>query len=252
MSGDQMQILVVDDDPRINELIRYNLERNHYKVITASDGVDALQLARRLRPDLIILDVMLPGLDGYEICREIRRDPDTAAIPIIMLSARGLEIDKVLAFESGADDYVTKPFSPRELIARAKVHCRRGTIAADQAAAEPGSAPEIRVEDLAVNADRFEVYLAGREIRLSRKEFNLLLTLISHPGRVFTRDWLMSAIWGYDGAGETRTIDVHIRYLRRKIEPDPARPKYIETIRGLGYRFRSVSEKAPERTGGRE
>ncbi|RJX19288.1 MAG: DNA-binding response regulator [Desulforudis sp.] len=234
-----MQVLVVDDEPKICELIRYNLERYHYGVITAFDGTSALELACRLRPNLIILDIMLPGIDGLEVCREIRRSPETAAIPIIILTARGQEIDKILGFELGADDYVTKPFSPRELMARVKAQVRRSTTATSQAAFTQEQRKEIHVGDLVINPDRFEVFLGGQEIRLSRKEFSLLLLMASHPGQIFTRDQLMSVIWGYDSVDETRTVDVHIRYLRRKIERDPSHPKYIETIRGLGYRFKN-------------
>lgn len=235
-----MQVLVVDDEPKICELIRYNLERYHYRVFTALDGPSGLELALRLLPDLIVLDVMLPGMDGFEVCRELRLNPETASIPVIMLTARGQETDKVLSFELGADDYVTKPFSPRELIARIKAHARRAAIAVPAVSRE--CEREIQRGNLVIYPDRFQVFLQGKELHLSRKEFGLLLLMASHPGQIFSRDRLMSLVWGFDGAAGTgtRTIDVHVRYLRRKIEADPSEPKYIETVRGMGYRFRHI------------
>lgn len=233
-----MRVLVVDDDPHILKLVRFNLEKNHYEVITAEDGVKALQLAREIRPELIILDLMLPEKDGFEVCRELRADADTASIPIIMLTARDQEIDKVLGFELGADDYVTKPFSPRELVARVKAQIRRAGMAANKGNDE--GERRIKVGDLVINPARFEVYVRGEPVKLSRKEFLMLHLMASNPGRVFTRDQLMDLIWGYDYSDATRTVDVHVRYLRRKIEPDPSKPRYIETVRGLGYRFKDM------------
>jgi DNA-binding response OmpR family regulator len=182
-------------------------------------------------PDLIILDLMLPGMDGYEVCRQLKSNTRTASIPLIMLTARAEEVDKVLGFELGADDYVTKPFSPRELVARVKARLRF-------LAPPAGGGEELRCGEIVIRPDRFQVLVGDKEVKLSVKEFSLLYHLASHPGRIFTRDQLLLTVWGYNGVYETRTVDVHVRYLRRKIEPDPANPQYIETVRGVGYRFR--------------
>ena len=233
-----MRVLVVDDDPHILGLVKYNLEKYRYEVITAADGMEALQLARKFRPRLIILDLMLPVKDGFEVCRELRADASTAAIPIIILTARDQEFDKVLGFELGADDYVTKPFSPRELVARVKAQIRRAGMAFN---AGEQDEEHIRIGDLVIYPERFEVYVRGKPVRLSRKEFQILHLMASHPGKVFTREQLIDLVWGYDYVvGDARTVDVHIRYLRRKIEPDASKPQYIETVRGLGYRFKDL------------
>ncbi|MEW6171898.1 MAG: response regulator transcription factor [Bacillota bacterium] len=228
-------ILVADDEEPIRELLRFNLENEGFRTLFAADGETAMKLVQQRRPDLILLDLMLPKLDGFEVCRRIKSDPQTAQIPVVILTARDTETDKVLGLELGADDYVTKPFSPRELMARVKTKLRRrGVLPAIFQEAEK----EILRGLLAIYPERFRVFLRNREIKLSVKEFALLLHLAMRPGRVFTRGELLSAIWGYELTGETRTVDVHIRYLRRKLEADPEDPQFIETIRGMGYRFK--------------
>jgi len=227
------RILVVDDEPSILELIRVNLEREGYEVETAADGRVALEAVARSQPDLILLDVMLPGLDGLAVCRTLHNDVATRDIPIIMLSARGEELDKILGLEMGADDYITKPFSPRELLARIKARLRRKPEAAP--AREPG---RLQLGRLVIDQDRYMVLLDGEKQDLTRKEFELLRFLAREPGHVFTRDYLLEQIWGYDFTGDSRTVDVHIRHLRQKLEQLPGSPQYIETVRGVGYRFR--------------
>lgn len=228
------RILVVDDEPSILELIRVNLEREGFGVDTASDGPAALEAARHGQPDLILLDVMLPGLDGLAVCRALHNDSVTRDIPIIMLSARGDELDKVLGLEMGADDYITKPFSPRELLARIKARLRRKSEGA-AIAREPA---KLRSGRLVIDQDRYVVLLDGEKQDLTRKEFDLLHFLAREPGHVFTRDYLLEQVWGYDFTGDSRTVDVHIRHLRQKLERLPGAPRYIETVRGVGYRFR--------------
>lgn len=225
-------IMVVDDEGSILELIRFALEKEGYRVITAEDGMVALNLAAGNIPDLIILDVMLPGQDGFEICRRLRMQPATAHVPVLMLSARGDVVDRVLGLEMGADDYITKPFSPRELLARVKANLRRN----DRQGVGP--VKEIRHGELVIRPEKYEALLNGNKLELSPKEFEILLLLAAHPGRVFTRDTLLERIWGFDSVRETRTVDVHIRYLRQKIEADPGHPGFIKTVRGVGYRFR--------------
>ncbi|MCL6477387.1 MAG: response regulator transcription factor [Peptococcaceae bacterium] len=227
-------ILVIDDEPGIQELIKYTLERENYKVITAPDGITGLTMAQVYLPDLIILDIMLPGKDGYEVCRALKANARTAPVPIIMLSAKDAEIDKVLGLELGAYDYVTKPFSPRELAARVKANLRRREYTK-----EPGDEKEIRYKDLVIRPERYEAVLNGSKLDLTPKEFEMLVLFASNPGMVFTRNMLLEKIWGFNELRETRTVDVHIRYLRQKIERDPANPEYIETLRGVGYRFNS-------------
>ncbi|MCL6476791.1 MAG: response regulator transcription factor [Peptococcaceae bacterium] len=225
-------ILVVDDEPNIQELIKYSLEKENCQVITAPDGKTGLDMARLYLPDLIILDIMLPGKDGFEVCRQLTSDARTAHIPIIMLSAKDEEIDKVLGLELGAHDYVTKPFSPRELAARVKANLRRREYVKDA-----GEIKEIRCKNLVIRPEMYEAVLDGTKLDLTPKEFEILVLLASNPGRVFTRSMLLEKIWGFNEARETRTVDVHIRYLRQKIEKDPSNPEYIETLRGIGYRF---------------
>ncbi|MBE3589007.1 MAG: response regulator transcription factor [Thermoanaerobacteraceae bacterium] len=228
-------ILVVDDEASIVELIRYTLEREGYRVFAAEDGQAALKLAFEVNPDLIILDIMLPGKDGFEVCQLLRSDVRTNNIPVLILSARGDVVDRVLGLELGADDYITKPFSPRELAARVKANLRR------QKQNKTGSEEpvrEIRHDQLVIRPEKYEAEVRGEKVSLSPKEFEILLLLASHPGRVFSRYALLERIWGLDSVRETRTVDVHIRYLRQKIEPDPGNPRYIETVRGVGYRFK--------------
>lgn len=223
------KILVVDDEEHILELIKFNLENNGYKVILASNGIDAVKQAKAEAPQLILLDLMLPGMDGYDVCKEIRRDNNISNIPIIMITAKGEELDKILGLELGADDYITKPFSIRELLARVKAVLRRTTTQYTDKSYSFGN--------LTIDFSKHEVIKNDVRIDLTLKEFELLEILIKNKGRVMTRDFLLDKIWGYDYIGETRTVDVHIRHLRQKVEDDDKNPKYIETIRGIGYRF---------------
>ena len=224
------KILVVDDEEHILELISYNLEAIGYETITAKDGNKALEIAKNEKVDLILLDLMLPGKDGYDVCREIRGMKETKAIPIIMLTAKGEEIDKIHGLELGADDYITKPFSIRELTARVKAVMRRYV-------AVENNSEVSTFGRLKADFEKHNIYMDDKKIDLSLKEFELLEILIKNKGKVLTREMLLDKIWGYEYIGETRTVDVHIRYLRKKIEEDDKNPKYIETIRGVGYRF---------------
>lgn len=228
------KVLVVDDEAPITELIRFNLEREGFSVLAAADGEEGLRKARAEMPDLVILDLMLPGIDGIEVCQRLRRE---TTVPIVMLTAKTEEFDKVLGLSVGADDYVTKPFSPRELVARVKAILRRQDMYLEQTSAEttPG---RIRVGDLVIDADRFEASVRGKRIELTPKEFELLRVLAANRGKVLTRDALLEAVWGYDYGGDTRTVDVHVRRLRQKIEENDSRPAYIQTVHGVGYRFR--------------
>lgn len=205
------------------------LTQEGYEVVVAMDGPQALEAARTERPDLILLDVMLPGMDGLEVCRQIRA---WSTVPIIMLTAKTAEVDKVVGLEVGADDYVTKPFSPRELLARIKANLRRAQMQAQQAYQD-----HLEVGDIVMDTGGRRVVVRGREVSLSPKEFDLLKVLMSHPGRVLGRDFLLNQVWGEDFFGDTRTLDVHIRWLREKIEEDPSKPRYIQTVHGVGYRF---------------
>lgn len=223
------KILVVDDEDNILELLRFNLENSGYKVLTAQNGIDALKIAKAETPDLILLDLMLPGMDGYDVCKEIRRDNNISNTPIIMITAKGEELDKILGLELGADDYITKPFSVRELKARLKAVLRRTTIQQIDKA--------YRFGNVAVDFDKHEIMKNDEKVELTLKEFELLEILIKNKGRVMTRDFLLDKIWGYEYIGESRTVDVHIRHLRQKVEEDDKNPQYIETIRGIGYRF---------------
>ncbi len=221
------KILVVDDERNIVELLKYNLEKEGYEVINAYDGFEAVTLAKQERPDLIVLDIMLPGQGGLEVCRIIRKE---TRIPIIMATAKGEEIDKILGLELGADDYVTKPFSPRELVARVKAVLRRTSSKLDEK-------DELTFEELTINLMKHEVRLKGNEVDLKPKEFDLLKLLATNPGKVFTRDFLLEQLWGYDYLGDTRTVDVHMRRLRQKIEEDAANPRFLRTVHGIGYKF---------------
>ena len=223
------RILVVDDDVKAVELVKLYLNRDGYRVITAYDGIEALRLARESHPDLIVLDLMLPGLDGIEVCRILRNESD---VPIIMLTARATDQDRLKGLDSGADDYVTKPFSPRELAARVRAVLRR----------LPGERgpTEIKHGELTVNFLKYEAYLAGRPLNLTTIEFKLLGVLVKEPGRVLSRAQLIEKAFGYDFEGFDRTIDVHILNLRRKLEPDPKHPSYIKTLYGAGYKLAEV------------
>lgn len=225
----QDKILIVDDEEHIRELLKYNLEKENYEIFCAENGKEALVIAKEKRPTLILLDVMLPQMDGYDVCKEIRKDNSISTTPIIMITAKGEELDKVLGLELGADDYITKPFSIRELIARIKAVLRRTLV---QAIEEP-----FKIEGLKMDLEKHEVMKNGEEVDLTLKEFQLLEILIKNKGRVLTREYLLDKIWGYEYIGETRTVDVHIRHLRQKVEEDDKNPKHIETIRGVGYRF---------------
>ena len=224
------KILVVDDEEHIAELINYNLTNNGYKVIIANNGIDAVKVAIEEKPSLILLDLMIPGKDGYDVCKEIRSNSEIRNTPIIMLTAKSEELDKILGLELGADDYITKPFSVRELLARVKAVLRRVSIV------EPEN-NILTFGDLVANFDKREILIKDKKLDLTLKEFELLEILIRNKGKILTRDTLLDKIWGYEYIGETRTVDVHIRYLRKKIEADDKNPKFIETIRGVGYRF---------------
>jgi DNA-binding response OmpR family regulator len=225
------KILVVEDDASLLETLKYNLRREGYDVVTAADGEKALEAARRERPALIVLDIMLPGMNGFEVCRVLRKD---MTVPILMLTAKSDETDKIIGLEIGADDYMTKPFSVRELLARVRAMLRRSKMAEVSASAAPVS---LKIGDLEIDAARHRASLAGAALELSPKEFDLLAFLAKNKGLVFSRDQLLEKVWGYDFAGDTRTVDVHIRWLRRKVEKDPARPALIMTVRGTGYKL---------------
>jgi len=222
-------VLVVEDEATMAAALRYNLEREGYRCLVAPDGSRALELARDERPDLLLLDLMLPGIDGIEVCRRVRARSN---VPIIMLTARVDEVDRVVGLEVGADDYVTKPFGMRELLARVRAGLRR----ADMRPIEEDVLLKL-TPDLAVDPNRREVLRGGRPVPMKPKEFDLILFLARHPRQVFTREQLLDRVWGYEYAGQTRTVDVHVRWLREKIEPDPANPAYLLTNRGVGYRL---------------
>ena len=227
-------ILVVEDEISIATLLQYNLEKAGFQVITANDGQDGLNKAVEQRPDLIVLDLMLPKLDGMEVCKELRMQKIN--IPIIMLTARDDEFDKVLGLELGADDYMTKPFSPREVVARAKAVLRRSSPSVVQEQSEL-SENVYEYGSLQVYPERFEVFMNGECLEFTPKEFELLVYLLENKNRVLTRDQLLSAVWNYEFAGDTRIVDVHISHLRDKIEENSRKPVFIKTIRGLGYKF---------------
>ncbi|MBL4930789.1 response regulator transcription factor [Clostridium paridis] len=224
------KIFIVDDEEHILELLKFNFENSGYKVDTATNGVDALKKIKAEPPKLILLDVMLPGMDGYDVCKEIRRESATQNIPIIMITAKSEELDKILGLELGADDYITKPFSVREILARVKAVLRRTT-------SNTTTERAFNVYNISVDFVKHEVLKDGQKVDLTLKEFELLEILIRNRGKVLTRETLLDKIWGYEYIGETRTVDVHIRHLRKKVEEDDKNPKLIETIRGIGYRF---------------
>lgn len=223
------KILLIEDDIVLCETLSYNLQREGYETLTAGDGIAGLDLARTSRPDLIILDVMLPLLDGLSVCRMLRAE---SAVPIIMLTARQDEVDRITGFEMGADDYVVKPFSLGELFARVRAALRRSIRQVD------GIQREVLVQgELEVDTGSRRVFRGEQELNLSQKEFDLLACLMRNWGLALSRDLLLERVWGYDFNGDTRTVDVHVRWLREKIETDPSRPNYIQTVRGIGYRF---------------
>lgn len=222
-------VLVVEDEESLASTLSYNLRKNGFNVVSAGDGVEGLQAARRDHPDVIVLDLMLPKMDGLEVCRRIRVDSD---VPILMLTARSEELDKVVGLEMGADDYLTKPFSMRELMARVRALLRRS---AGREPVTDGSI--IRIDALELDVRGRTVHRDGKEIFLKPKEFDLLFFLAKNAGQVFTRLQLLENAWGYDFFGGSRTVDVHVRWLREKLEETPARPRYILTVRGVGYKF---------------
>jgi two-component system alkaline phosphatase synthesis response regulator PhoP len=227
-------VLVVEDEADVAEMISYNLGKEGYDVRLASNGTDALRQIKEAKPDVILLDIMVPHLNGWEICRRLKQDRETVAIPVIMVTGRVEEGDKVLGFEMGADDYVTKPFSPRELLARVRAVSRRGRLS------DPEAGHVLRAGDLEIDRQRFEVKMKGRLVELTRKEFDLLATLIRTPGRVFGREELLDLVWGQDGFVEPRTVDVHVARLRAKFTAARTPMPAIETVRGVGYRFRDT------------
>lgn len=229
------KVLVVEDDLTLQETLAYNLKRQGYEVQTVGDGKTGVDTARQFRPDLMVLDLMLPVLDGYEVCRILRRE---MSMPIIMLTARDGEIDRVLGLEMGADDYLTKPFSMRELLARVKAMLRR--VQLDHAASGEASMPKgdiLRFDNLAIDITRREVLVDGSPTSFKPKEYDLMLFIARHRGQVVSRELIMDRVWGWDFRGGSRTVDVHMRWLREKIEKDPANPARIVTVRGVGYRF---------------
>jgi len=228
------KILVVDDETYIVELVKFNLEKEGFRVVVAYDGLSALEMVKKEVPDLIILDIMLPNMDGFEVCRVLKQNPDYNTIPIIMLTAKAEEFDTVLGLEMGADDYIKKPFSPREMVARVKARLRALKILE----AEKAVGKKIYVfKDLIVVPEKYEAFLGEEKLELTPKEFELLSLMGSNPGKVFTREVLLEKVWGYEFSGDTRTVDVHIRHLRQKLKEDSSYPEYIETVRGVGYRF---------------
>jgi DNA-binding response OmpR family regulator len=222
-------VLIVEDDPNLQRTLAYNLSREGYRTLTAGDGAAGLDLARREKPDLVVLDLMLPVMSGLEVCRILRQE---MSVPILMLTARAEETDKVIGLEMGADDYMTKPFGMREFIARVRALLRRASVK------EAAASPEIiTFGDVELDLSRHRVSREGTPLELTPKEYDLLAFLARNKRFVFSREQLLEKVWGYEYAGDTRTVDVHIRWLRRKIEPDPHRPRYLITVRGTGYKL---------------
>ena len=230
------KILIVEDDKTLLEVLKYNLMREGYEVVTALDGLQALKASREEKPDLVILDIMLPELNGLEVCRILRKE---TIVPVIMLTAKVEEIDRIVGLEMGADDYVTKPFKMRELIARVRALLRRMDMLKreSEAVSEENSPVSVRAGELEVDFIRHQVTMNGSFLEFTPKEFDLLAFLMKNKGRVLTRDHLLDKVWGYEYAGDTRTVDVHVRWLRQKIEKDATRPRYLLTVRGIGYKF---------------
>ena len=230
------RILVVEDDLTLLETLEYNLAAEGYEILTASDGLTALEVAREEEPDLIVLDIMLPGLDGFEVCRILRRE---MTVPILMLTARVDEVDRVVGLEMGADDYLIKPFSMREFLARVKALLRRVRLIREELTDEEvrPETEQMAFDDLIIDLDRHEVSLGDDTLRLKPKEYDLLLFLARHTGMALSRDLILDRVWGWDYGGGSRTVDVHVRWLREKIEADPASPERIVTVRGVGYCF---------------
>jgi len=230
------KVLIVEDEPTLLDTLEYNLTRQGYQVYTTADGLTALKTARQEHPDLILLDVMLPGLDGLEVCRILRQEMN---VPILMLTARDEEVDKIVGLEVGADDYMTKPFSMRELLARVKALLRRVRLVREEMAGEdePIVRDVLDFGDLTIDLTRCEVSRQEEALHLKPREYDLLVFLARNRGAVLSRDLILERVWGWDYGGGSRTVDVHVRWLREKIEPDPANPVRIVTVRGIGYRF---------------
>jgi DNA-binding response OmpR family regulator len=229
-------ILVVEDEPALQETLAYNLKKEGYTVEAVGDGREALDMARKLKPDLIVLDLMLPGIDGFEVTRILRKEMTTS---ILMLTARDDEIDRVVGLEVGADDYLTKPFSMRELMARVKAQLRRVRLIREEMGKQENDSPQEKLSfgNLVINQTRREVILNEEPLQLKPKEYELLTFLAEHKGQMLSREFILERVWGWDYIGDSRTVDVHVRWLRQKIEADPAQPERIITVRGGGYRF---------------
>jgi len=236
----EKKILVIDDEKPIADILEFNLKKEGFDVYCAYDGNDAIEKVEEIQPDLILLDIMLPGRDGMEVCREVRKKYDT---PIIMLTAKDSEIDKVLGLELGADDYVTKPFSTRELLARVKANLRRQQSVVSQSSEEEEDTKEIAVGSLVIHPDAYIASKRGEKIELTHREFELLHYLARHIGQVMTREHLLQTVWGYDYYGDVRTVDVTVRRLREKIEDNPSHPGWIVTRRGVGYYLRNPEQE---------
>ena len=238
MGNGAYKILVVEDEPDIRKLVNYNLTQDHYRVVEAESGEHALKLIQRDKPSLVILDLMMPGMSGLEVCRTLRGQDETAKLPILMLTAKAAEADRVLGLELGADDYLAKPFSPRELVARVRAILRRAN-----GAGQTETLPAYQKGGLKIDFATYEVVVRGKAIKLTLKEFELLKFLVQNPSRVLNRDQLLDRVWGGETFVTPRTVDVHIRRLRKAIEKDDSNPKWILTLRGVGYKF---DEKALE------
>ncbi len=232
MAINGQKILVVEDEPDIRKLVNYNLAQEHYKVIEAEDGEQALKAIQRDKPHLVVLDLMLPGLSGIELCKILRERSDTAKLPILMLTAKAGEADRVVGLEMGADDYLSKPFSPRELVARVRAILRRADGAASQ-----DTLPAYDRGELKIDFSTYEVFVRGKSVKLTLKEFELLRFLVQNPSRVLSRDQLLDRVWGGETYVTPRTVDVHVRRLRKAIEKDDSKPVWILTLRGVGYKF---------------
>jgi len=228
----RQKILVVEDEADIRELLRYNLAQEGFAVEEAGDGAEALDRIGRRAPDLMVLDLMLPQMSGLELCRRMRSNPETAKLPILVVTAKGAEVDRILGLEMGADDYVVKPFSPREVVARVKALLRRANSASEPAS--PGSYDRGRLK---IDFDTYEVFVDGKPKELALREFELLRFFVQHPMRVYSREQLLDLVWGRDTFVEPRTVDVHVRRLRQQVERDDAKPELILTVRSVGYRF---------------
>ncbi len=228
------RILIVDDERNIVDILKFNLQKEGFDTLEAYDGLAGVEMFEKEKPDLILLDLMLPEMDGFTVCRRIRQ---TSQVPILMLTAREEEVDKVLGLELGADDYITKPFSPRELMARVKANLRRTADEAEKAEKKTGGVPTLKAGDLEVDSVQYEVRRAGHVLELTLREFELVRFLVQQKGQVFTRENLLEKVWGYEYYGDVRTVDVTVRRLREKLEHEPSHPEYILTRRGVGYYF---------------